>query len=70
VRRAEIVEPDRFGEPADAARLDVDDATGARRNRFAGRVDGLDRFVEADRRAEALLERRVAEDVVVVQRLS
>ena len=36
---AEVVEPDRFGEPADPARLDVDDAAGAGGDRLARDAD-------------------------------
>jgi len=70
LRRAQIVEPDRFSEPADPARLDVDDAARAGIDGFAGDADGLDRFVEADRRAQPALQRRVVGDIVVIERCS
>ena len=56
-------------EAADAARLDVDDAAGAGGDRLARDADGLDRLVEADRRLQPPLQRRVVDDVVVVERL-
>ena len=49
---AQVVQPDRFAVPADAARLDVDDPAGAGGNRVARDPDGVDRLVEADRRAQ------------------
>ena len=59
VRGAQIVQPDRLGEAADAARLDVDDAAGAGGDRLARDADRLDRLVEADRRRQPPLQRRV-----------
>ena len=68
-RRAQIVQPDRLAESADAPRFDVDDAAGAGADRLARDRDGLDRFVEADGRLQLLLQPRVVGHVVVVERL-
>ena len=58
--RAEVVQPNRLGEAADAPRLDVDDAAGAgAQSPRSRRADGLDRLVEADRRRQLPLQRRV-----------
>ena len=54
---------------ADAARFDVDDARRADRDGFSCVFDAVDRFVETDRRADLLLQRRVIDDVVVRERL-
>src|ERR1035441_9158721 len=66
---AKVVDLQRFGESAHAADLDVDDAAGAGFNREGGAAHADDRFVEADRGAQFLLQARVVVDVVVPQRL-
>src|SRR5439155_17004376 len=66
-RRAQIVQPDRLREAADAPGLDIDDAAGAGGDRLARNVDGLDRLVEADRRLHSALQRCVIADVGVVE---
>ena len=66
---AQVVQPDRFAESADAARLDVDDAAGAGGDRLAGNPHRLDRLVQADRRLQPPLQRRMIGHIVVVERL-
>ena len=56
-------------EPADPARLDVDDAARAGGDRVARDAARLDRLVEADRRLQPPLQHRVIGDVVVIERL-
>src|SRR5262252_2634957 len=68
-RRAQIVQPHRLGEPADAPGLDVDDPAGTGGDRLASDADGLDRFVETDRCPQPPLQRRVIRHIVVVERL-
>ena len=69
LRGAQIVQLDRRLVAADAARLDVDDPAGARRDRVARDAHGVNRLVEADRRRDALLQRRMIHHIVVIERL-
>ena len=51
-RLRDVVDLLRFGEAADAAQLDVDDAAGPQLDRLLGVMRGADALVEADRRLE------------------
>ena len=69
VAPAEVVDRQRLGEAAHPARLDVDDAAGAQGQHVLGRGGVRDRFVETDRRFQAVLQLRVPAEVVLRERL-
>ena len=64
-----IVHRDGLGEAAHAARLDVDDAAGFHVDRRQRIAPVADRFVQADRRLQPLLQHGVVVEVVGPQRL-
>src|SRR3989475_9230439 len=66
---ANVVNTLRRSEPADPPGLDVHDARGADRDRLPRVLAGVDRVVEADRRLDLALERRVVDEIVVRERL-
>ena len=72
---AEAGDGDRLGEAGDARRLDVDDQAVERvvplpeRGRRLGVAQGVDAFVEADRRPQLAGDLAVQDDVVVEERL-
>ena len=66
---AQVVDRERRGEPAHATRLDVHDAPGAEGDHVLGALDARDGLVEADRRPQPLLQRRVTHQVVPGERL-
>ena len=65
----QIVDLDGLGVPADPPWLDVDHPAGSELDGFRGAADGVQRLIQADRRAEAGLQPGMVADVVVVQRL-
>src|SRR2546427_10598495 len=66
---ADVVNALRRGEPPDPAGLDIHDARRTDRDRLPRVLAGVDRFVEADRRLDLALERRVVDEVIVRERL-
>ena len=62
-------DPERLEEPADAPLLQVEDPAAAEGDRRARIGEVVDRFVEAERRRELLLEERVLVEVAVGERL-
>ena len=66
---AQVVNLHRVRQPADAARLDVHVAAALQARSPARLAAGRDAFVEADRRADLRLQRRVIDQIVVRQRL-
>jgi hypothetical protein len=66
---AEVVDFEGFGEAADAAEFDVDDAAGVEADGLFGVVGGADALVEADGGLEGGLELDVVDDFVVGERL-
>src|SRR5262249_33013384 len=64
---AEIVDGHCVGEATNAARLDVDVATGVYGNRLPRLFQRRDAFVEADRRANLLLKLGVVQQIIVGQ---
>src|ERR1700730_2666384 len=69
LRLATIVNLARSSVPAHAAKLDVDNPTGAQFDRRAGMLIGMDAFIETDRGLKFSLKFRVAVEVVPAKRL-
>src|SRR5439155_250748 len=62
---AQVVDPARLQIAADAPWLEVDDPARAQLDRVAGRLQGMDRLVEADRRANGLRQLCVGEHLLL-----
>ena len=69
VAPAEVVDRPGLREAADPSGLDVHDPSGPQGEHILGRVGVRNRFVEADRRRQPVLELRVPAQVVLRERL-
>ena len=67
--RAEVVQPDRLAETAEAPWLDVDDPARAGCDGRLAEPYGLDGLIQTDRRLQTLLQHGVIGNIVVVERL-